>query len=104
VTDDRIVAAIKSILGGIAPEVDLDQVRPDADLRDELEIDSMDFLRFAVQLHERLGVDVPEADYPRIRTLAGCTAYLAERLAAAGRPATQEVSVSTSRPPPGRLP
>lgn len=93
-TDD-IPSVIRSILGGIAPEVDLDQVRPDADLRDELEIDSMDFLRFAVQLRERLGVDVPEADYPHIRTLAGCAAYLAERRAAAPRPASQEASVST---------
>ncbi len=91
-TDD-IPSVIRSILRRIAPEVDLDQVRPDADLRDELEIDSMDFLRFAVQLHERLGVDVPEADYPRIRTLAGCAAYLEARLANGPRPAKQEASV-----------
>lgn len=94
-TADEIATAVRSILGAIAPEVDLDQVRPDADLRDELDIDSMDFLRFAVQLHERLGIDVPEADYPRIRTLAGCTVYLAERGASASHLAKQEASVST---------
>ncbi len=81
-TRDEIAAVVRSILGGIAPEVDLAGVRPDADLREELDIDSMDFLRFAVQLHERLGVTVPEADYPRVRSLAGCVAYLAEKGAA----------------------
>jgi acyl carrier protein len=79
VTADDIATVVRSVLRSIAPEVDLDQVPPEADLREELEIDSMDFLRFAVQLHERLGVDVPEADYPRIRTLAGCVSYLAGR-------------------------
>ncbi len=79
-TRDEIVEVIRSILGGIAPDVDLAGVKPDADLRDELDIDSMDFLRFVVALHDRLGVDVPEADYPTIRTLDGCTAYVAQRL------------------------
>jgi len=75
--------ALLSILGGIAPEVDLASVRPEADLREELDIDSMDFLRYVVGLHDRLGVDVPESDYPRIRTLAGAVAYLASRKTAA---------------------
>jgi len=79
VTAVEIRDAVLSILGGIAPEVDLSSVRPDADLREELDIDSMDFLRFVVGLHDRLGVDVPESDYPRIRTLAGAVAYLADR-------------------------
>lgn len=79
-TRDEIVAVIRSILGGIAPEVDLATVKPNADLRDELDIDSMDFLRFVVAVHEKLGVEVPEADYPRIRTLDACVAYLSERV------------------------
>ena len=83
-TRDEIAGAVKAILGGIAPEVDLGGVRTDADLRDELDLDSMDFLRFVVRIHERLGVSVPEADYPRIRTLDGCVAYLAGKGAAPG--------------------
>ncbi len=75
----EIRAAVLSILGGIAPEVDLSQVKPAADLREELDVDSMDFLRFVVGIAERLGVEVPEADYPLIRTLDGCVAYLAGR-------------------------
>ena len=51
-------------------------MKPNADLRDELDIDSMDFLRFVVDLHARLGVEVPERDYPKIRTLASCVDYL----------------------------
>lgn len=87
-TRDEIVAGVRSILGTIAPEVDLARVKPDADLRDELDIDSMDFLRFVVELHARLGVEVPEKDYPSIRTLDSCVAYLVERTgsAAGGRP------------------
>ncbi len=73
----EIREVVLSILGGIAPEVDLSQVRPGADLREELDIDSMDFLRFVVGIAERLGVEVPEADYPLVRTLDGCVAYLA---------------------------
>ncbi len=83
-TRDEISGVVRSILGGIAPEVDLGAVRPGGDLREELDIDSMDFLRFVVHLHERLGVDVPEADYPRIRTLDGCIGYLERRLGAEG--------------------
>ncbi|MFY3742544.1 acyl carrier protein [Anaeromyxobacter sp. Red801] len=78
-TPAAIRAAVLSILGGIAPEVDLAAIRPDADLRDALDIDSMDFLRFVVRLDERLGVSVPEKDYARVRTLASCIAYLSER-------------------------
>ncbi len=73
----EIREVVLSILGGIAPEVDPSQVRPGADRRDELDIDSMDFLRFVVGIAERLGVEIPEADYPLVRTLDGCVAYLA---------------------------
>lgn len=81
----EVRAVVLSILGGIAPEVDLSQVKPGADLREELDIDSMDFLRFVTGIAERLGVEVPEADYPLVRTLEGCVAYLTQR--GAGAPA-----------------
>ena len=82
-TRNEIEAVVRASLGGIAPEVDLSRVKPTGDLRDELDIDSMDFLRFVVDLHARLGVEVPEKDYPRIRTLAACVDYLVARVAPA---------------------
>ena len=71
--------AIRSALSEIAPEADLDKVPPDANLREELDLDSMDFLRFVTGLHERLGVDIPESDYARIATLRTCMEYLDAR-------------------------
>jgi hypothetical protein len=70
------------ILGGIAPEADLAGLRWDVAIRDQLDIDSMDFLNFVIALHRELAVDVPEADYPKLATLEGCVAYLATRVRA----------------------
>ncbi len=64
------------VLAAIAPEADLATVRPDEDLRDALDLDSMDFLNFVISLHEKTGLAIPEADYPRLRTLAGLATYL----------------------------
>jgi acyl carrier protein len=82
-TTDEVREVVLSILGEIAPEVDRSTLRADADLRDELDIDSMDFLRLVVRIDERLRVAIPESDYPAVRTLAGCVAYVAGKLAAA---------------------
>ncbi len=70
------LAAVRAALAEIAPEVDLDTVDPDAPLQETLELDSVDFLSFVEQLHSRLGVDVPERDYPLLSTLAATVAYL----------------------------
>jgi len=67
-------------LGDIAPEADLAALPPGKDLREELDIDSMDFLNFVIALHEKLGVDIPESDYPQLVTLDGAVAYLRNKL------------------------
>jgi acyl carrier protein len=77
VTRDEIRALVLRSLGEVAPEADLVAIKPDVGFRDQLDLDSMDFLNFVVALHEALGVDVPEADYPRLATLDGCVEYLA---------------------------
>jgi acyl carrier protein len=82
-TREEIREAVLKILGGLAPEVDLAAIRTGADLREELDIDSMDFLNFIIRVHERLGVNIPENHYPRVRSLDGCVEYLASRLGAA---------------------
>jgi acyl carrier protein len=77
VTRDEIRATVLDTLAGIAPEVDPAAVLPDVDLRDQLDIDSMDFLNFVIALHERLGVEIPERDYPRLGTLDAIVDYVA---------------------------
>jgi acyl carrier protein len=81
-TDDRIRAAVLEALRRVAPEADPSAIAADADVREVLDIDSMDFLKVVVALHERLGVDVPEKDYARLFTIDGAVRYLADALRA----------------------
>lgn len=77
----EIRTTVLHALHGIAPEADLSALAGEADLRDALDVDSMDFLRFVVDLHDRLHVDIPERDYPKIRTLDACVAYVTSKVA-----------------------
>lgn len=79
-TEDELRAAVLAALGEVAPEVDLARLDCGADLREALEIDSMDFLNLAIGVHKATGVDVPEADYPRLASVDAWVAYLAKRL------------------------
>jgi acyl carrier protein len=65
----------------IAPEADFETLDPDDGLREQLDLDSMDFLNVVIGLHETLGIDIPEADYPRLFTLNGAIDYLREKQA-----------------------
>lgn len=76
VTFARTLAA--QALAGIAPEADLSVVGEDEDLRDALDLDSMDFMNFVVALSKRCGLDVPEAEAPRLRTLRGIATWQAK--------------------------
>ena len=67
---------VQEELNNIAPEIDLATMDPGADLREALDIDSMDFLRFITAIHHRLGLDIPELDYPKLITLDGAIAYI----------------------------
>ena len=73
-------AVVQEELGNIAPEIDLTTINPTVDLREALDIDSMDFLNFITAIHHRLGVDVPELDYPKLITLEGAVKYLKAKL------------------------
>ena len=73
-------AIVQEELGNIAPEIDLKTIDPSADLREALDIDSMDFLNFVTAVHHRLGIDVPELDYPKLVTLNGAICYLEAKL------------------------
>jgi acyl carrier protein len=76
VNADQARDTVAAILGQIAPEADLDDVEPDEDLRSGLDLDSLDFLSLIEGLKERTGVDVPEEDYPQVRSLGGLVTYL----------------------------
>jgi acyl carrier protein len=78
-TKDEIRAAVIAELSNIAPDTDPGAVKPEADLREALDIDSMDFLNFVTAIHQKLGVAIPEKDYPKLFTLAGAVAYLEPR-------------------------
>jgi acyl carrier protein len=78
-TEADLHKVVLDTLGDIAPEADLAALLPDRDLREELDIDSMDFVNFAIALHEKLGVDIPESYYPQLIALDGASGYLAPR-------------------------
>jgi acyl carrier protein len=80
VTRDAIRATVLRVLGDIAPEADLATVKVDVPFRDQLDLDSMDLLNVVVGLHGALGIDIPEADYPKLTTLDACVDYLAARV------------------------
>lgn len=68
------------VLHGIAPEVEVDDIEPATALRHQVDLDSMDWLNFLIGLHQRLGVDIPEADYAQLVTLDNVLDYLQARL------------------------
>lgn len=70
--------AVLAVLTGIAPEVEPDEIRDDVLLRDQVDLDSMDWLRFLIGINESLHVDIPESEYARLRTLHDVVSY-AER-------------------------
>ena len=73
----RVIAIIKSI----APEVEEGELRADRPLRDQIDLDSMDWLNVLVAVNEKLHVDIPEADYGKLVTLDNLVAYLRAKLA-----------------------
>ena len=78
-TADELKQAVVDELIAIAPEFTPDEIDAGADLREEMDIDSMDFLNFVIALHKKLGVDIPEADYPKLFTVNGAVDYLAAK-------------------------
>ncbi len=77
---DEIKQGFLASLSEIAPEAEPAQLSATTPLRDQLDIDSFDFLRLMVALHDRLHVDIPERDYRQLATLDGAVGYLAGKL------------------------
>ena len=74
--EDQIKETVLRVLGRIAPEADLTRIKADESFRDQLDIDSMDFLNFVIGLHKEFKVEIPEADYPKLATLDSSVEYL----------------------------
>jgi len=79
VTDAQINEAICKVLSRIAPEANLQELAPDENVREALDIDSFDHLNFLIGLHEELGVEIPESDYGQLTTLGDIVSYLRAR-------------------------
>jgi len=79
--DATLKQTVLAALRRIAPEVEPDMVAPRQRLRDQVDLDSMDWLNFLVGLHAALGVEIPETDYARLDTLEALLSYLRAKLA-----------------------
>jgi acyl carrier protein len=82
-----IAEQLLQALTEIAPEIDPKAITPAKLLRQQVDLDSADWLNFLVAVHERLGVDIPDADAPKLSTLDKLIDYCAQRLEADGAPA-----------------
>jgi acyl carrier protein len=79
-TTDDIRNTVLRLLTNIAPEVDPARIKLDVSFRDQLDVDSMDLLKFLVSLHMEFSVEIPERDYSKLVTPNACVAYLAAAL------------------------
>lgn len=75
-TRDEIRDRVLEILEEIAPEADLRAIKPDANFRDQIDLDSMDYLNFVIALDERFDASIPEQDYTKYVTLNACVDQL----------------------------
>ena len=75
---ESLRAEVLSVLTAIAPEVEPAEISDDELLRDQVDLDSMDWLNFLLGVHKRFNVEIPEADYASLRTLADLLRYIEE--------------------------
>ena len=78
--ENELRVIILTSLQQIAPDAELDQLEPDENIREALDIDSFDHLNFLISLNQKLGVEIPEKDYGKLNTLGEITDYLTVRV------------------------
>jgi len=74
--EGQVRELVQPVLAGFAPGVDISGLGPDEDMRRTLDLDSLDFLNFVVEIDNRTGLNTSESDYPKLTTLSGCVGYL----------------------------
>jgi acyl carrier protein len=79
-TKEQIRSSVLEIIGQIIPDEDLRNLKGDIPIREQVELDSMDFLDIVMELRKRYGIEVPESDYGQLATLNGTVAYLEPRM------------------------
>jgi acyl carrier protein len=79
-TKDQIRASVLEIIGQIIPDEDLSKLKGDIPIREQVELDSMDFLDIVMELRKRYGIEVPENDYAELATMDGSVAYLEPKM------------------------
>jgi len=84
-TKDQCKQVVIDIIADIAPDEDLTNLKPDVRLRDQLQLDSMDFLDIVMELRKRHNIEVPEADYIQLASLDSSAEYLTPKFAALGK-------------------
>ena len=84
-THAEVQKIVLDIIADIAPDEDLSNVKPEVKLRDQLSLDSMDFLDIVMELRKKHGIEVPEPDYPQLASLQSCADYLQPKFAAKGK-------------------
>jgi acyl carrier protein len=82
---DELRQSVLESLATVAPEMDPAPLRPDEPLREQLDLDSYDFLQSLIALDRKLSVSIPESDYGQLTTLDACVDYLSRKLAEQGR-------------------
>ena len=84
-TKDDIKKLIIEIIADIAPDEDTSNLKPDVRLREQLQLDSMDFLDIVMELRKRHGIEVPESEYMKLASLNSSAEYLVPKFAALGK-------------------
>jgi acyl carrier protein len=75
-TEDQVKQIVIDIINEIAPDEDTSGIKGDIALREQMDLDSMDFLDIVMELRKQHGIEVPEADYPQLASLESCATYL----------------------------
>lgn len=84
-TDQDIRQAVVRCLTAVAPEATPDQIKPSVNIRQQLDIDSIDLLKFLVSLHKEFSIDIPERDYGKLMTVNDIVSYIAQMLGMTNR-------------------
>ena len=85
ITKDETKQVVLDIIADIAPDEDISNLKPDVRLRDQMQLDSMDFLDIVMELRKRHNIEVPEADYIHLASLDSCADYLTPKFTALGK-------------------